>query len=545
MSNVAINISSEFTGKPAFAKAGKSVSGLEKQVAKLGKQFAGLFAAQKIASFAKSSVKAFGEDEAAAVRLGKVLDNLGLSFANVGISDFIDSLTMASGVSDNELRESFQALITTTGSLTASQKLLTQSIDISRGSGVAMTQVAQDLALAYVGNTKGLKKYNLGLTQAELKAASFTQVQKLLNDQFSGSSAAYLGTYAGKMAVLTNAAGEAKEIIGGGLVDALFELKGETSVNDLAEDMQNAATFAADVIGGIAGIASAIKGLPKIGNANAILQLMTLGKYGQLKGALEGFATENRRKQSSALPAASANSHLADLTAKSNAAAAAKAEKLAKDRAAALAKAQKEALKLEKQKLALKRVAGMQDMQQIQLIAALQGNLSKEERARAELQLAILTGNTEEAKRLAIEVANSIDSTGKLGKLLRELPEASNPFKSWDAYLTALEERIKKLNLNPPTVTIPQPENLPQTEYNPGTYVPSSGYMPPSDYSGFAPNTDTAGSAGSGAQFGSGTPWAQAVINMQVDGKTIASALLDQSMSGSNAYLNRRAGGFD
>lgn len=538
MSNVAINISSEFTGKPAFAKAGKSVSLLEKQVSKLGKQFLGLFAAQKIASFAKTSVKAFGEDEAAAVRLGKVLDNLGLSFANVGIADFIDSLTMASGVSDNELRESFQALITTTGSLTASQKLLTQSIDISRGSGVAMTQVAQDLALAYVGNTKGLKKYNLGLTQAELKAASFTQVQKLLNEQFSGSSSAYLATYAGKMAVLTNASGEAKEIIGGGLVDALLELKGEKSVNQLAKDMQNAATFAADVIGGIAGIAAAIKGLPKIGNANALLQLMTLGKYGELKGAIEGFAVENRRKKSAALAPASANMHLSELSTASNQVKADKAEREAKRRADALAKAQKAALKLEKDKLALKRVAGMQDMQQIQLVAALQGNLSKEERNRAELQLAILTGNTEEAKRLAIEVAKSIDSTGALAKLIRELPEASNPFKSWDKYLDALEERIKKINLNPPTpapAPTPAPTTTPQL---PATNVP------PSDYSGFRQNPNMPGTAGSGSQFGPSTPWAMQV-QLNVDGKEMAKVLLDQSMSaGQVAYLDRRTGGF-
>jgi hypothetical protein len=34
-------------------------------------------------------------------------------------------------------------------------------------------------------------------------------------------------------------------------------------------------------------------------------------------------------------------------------------------------------------------------------------------------------------------------------------------------------------------------------------------------------------------------------VTVQIDGKTIADALLDQSMSGNNSYLNRRTGGFD
>jgi hypothetical protein len=79
-----------------------------------------------------------------------------------------------------------QTLLTTTGSLVNSQKMLAQAVEISRGSGVELSTVVQDLNNAFVGNTKGLKKYNLGLTQAELKVASFADIQKKLNDQFSG-----------------------------------------------------------------------------------------------------------------------------------------------------------------------------------------------------------------------------------------------------------------------------------------------------------------------------------------------------------------------
>lgn len=532
MSNVAINISSEFTGKPAFAKAGKSVSVLEKQVAKLGKQFLGLFAAQQIVNFAKTSVKAFGEDEAAAVRLSKVLDNLGLSFANVDIANFIDSLTMASGVSDNELRESFQTLITTTGSLTASQNLLTQAIDISRGSGIELAQVAKDLSLAYLGNVKGLKKYNLGLTQAELQAASFTTIQEKLNAQFGGASAAYLATYAGQMQILTNAAGEAKETIGSGLIDAFKIIAGDTTITDLTGKIKTLATNIADFFRGLAQGFKDLAAMPVIKQLMQLAELMLKILVATGKAVIDPFVKEGARQRSAALAPASANSHLAELSASSNKSKADKAEREAKVRADALAKSQKAALKLEKDKLALKRVAGMQDMQQIQLIAALQGNLSKEERNRAELQLAILTGNTEEAKRLAIEVAKSIDSTGALAKLIRELPEASNPFKSWDKYLDALEERIKKLNLNPPTPTSAPALTLPETN------VPNTNPFP--DPSASVPEINRE----RGNFYGSGNIGAQNII-LQVDGKEMAKVLLDQSMSaGQVAYLDRRTGGF-
>ena len=197
--------------------AKKNINGFEKNVKSLAKTLGVALSAAAVVDFGKASVKAFMEDQKAASLLAKTVENLGLGFANPQIARFIDELSIATGVTDDQLRPAFQALITTTGSLANSQKLLSQAVDISVGSGQDLATVSQDLANAYVGNTKGLKKYNLGLTQAELKTMSFTEIQKKLNDQFSGSNAAYLETYAGKMQVLQTAAGEAQETIGGAL----------------------------------------------------------------------------------------------------------------------------------------------------------------------------------------------------------------------------------------------------------------------------------------------------------------------------------------
>ena len=184
MADLRIDLAAEFKGKKAFKEADKAVSGMDKAVGKLGKQIASVFAAQKILAFGKASVKAFAEDQASASRLAKTVDNLGLSFANPAIDIFIKKLEMQSGIVDETLRPAFQALLTTTGDVTKSMDLLTKAVDISRGSGIDLATVAQDLANGYVGITRGLKKYNLGLSQAQLKAMSFEQIMGLLNKQF-------------------------------------------------------------------------------------------------------------------------------------------------------------------------------------------------------------------------------------------------------------------------------------------------------------------------------------------------------------------------
>jgi hypothetical protein len=255
---------------------------LEKRVNKLGKTLLATFSATKVLQFAKSSAKAFLEDEAAATKLANSLKNLGLAYANNDIRKYIDSLTLATGVADSELRPALQALLQVTGSVTKSQQMLGEAIDISRGSGVDLTTVANDLSQAYVGNLKGLRKYNLGLTKAELAASSFVDIQNRLNSLFGGSSTAFLNTYAGQMQILANTASEAKEIIGKDLIGALILLSGEQGVEGIAKSMQDLAKFTGDAIYGIGVLAKKIDSIPILGDISfeAALQAVPLvGSY--------------------------------------------------------------------------------------------------------------------------------------------------------------------------------------------------------------------------------------------------------------------------
>lgn len=473
MANVVIDILTQFKGKKAFDQANKSTDKLSKSVKSLGKALGIGLSVAAVTAFGKASVKAFAEDEAAAAKLAKVVDNLGIGFANVEIAKFIGDLETTSSVLDDSLRPAFQALLTTTGSLTNSQKLLTDAIDISRGSGVDLVTVADDLSKAYVGNTRGLVKYNLGLSKAELAAMSFTEIQAKLNEQFKGSNAAYLETYAGKMDTLKVAADNAKEAIGKGIVDALGTLAGDASITELAAKITNIATGIADFIRGFA------IGLRDLAQMPIIKQLLTLVQWlgkklwqqtGQVfvdAGAAQRLQQEKlQRKQDL-------------LTEKEKAAALAKMEAAAKKRALDLAKATKKAKDEEKKAAALKRADNLFDMDQIQIIAALKGKVTDEERKRLELQLAILTGNATEASRLAGEVARAQGLTEELAKYFANFPDAKNPFEMWQSYLEKIEEQVKKIAQITPVAPVtpgspavtgsPYPDFVGNAPYDPRT----------------------------------------------------------------------------
>jgi hypothetical protein len=433
--DLAVRIATIFDSS-GLKKADKSLGGFDKNLKKLAKTLGTALSVSTVVAFGKASVKAFLEEEKSAALLANTMKNLGIAFAVPQMETFISQLSKTAGVADDVLRPAMQKLLSQTGDYYKSQELLTQAIEISRGSGIELSTVVSDLSAAYVGNTKGLKKYNLGLTQAQLKTMSFTDVQKKLTNQFKGSNAAYLETYAGKMEVLKTAAGEAQETIGKGLVDALSLLAGDTSIQGVADQMQELADYTSDVIVGFATLTATIKNaLP----AGVELNFTTFMPP-QVKEALrylDYFAKIGEKSKNSQMENPSIvmfKADMANLRLQMEAAVFKKKEldltkkKIAEDKKAALAKKQ----------------ATLFDLEKIGLVAALQGKITEEERLRLNLQLALLTGNDALAAKLSAELAKSIDSTGKLAKDLTTLPDAKNPFAAWSSFL---DEIIAKARL--------------------------------------------------------------------------------------------------
>jgi hypothetical protein len=164
-----------------ISRATKSISKLQRSVRGLGTAFA----VYQAAAFGKQSLKAFIADEAAASRLNVAVKNLGLEFANPYIADYIANLEKTSQVADDILRPAFQRLLQQTGSIAKSQSILNTAIEVSRGSAVDLASVSEDLSKAYYGNFKSLRKYSLGLTDAELKTKSFSELQDILNKKYN------------------------------------------------------------------------------------------------------------------------------------------------------------------------------------------------------------------------------------------------------------------------------------------------------------------------------------------------------------------------
>lgn len=503
-------------------KADKGIAKLQKSVRGLNLGFA--LSAAGATAFAKASVNAFIADEAAASKLSNTVKNLGMEFASPYITQYIGDMEKMTKVADDELRPAFQSLLQQTGSLAASQSALSTAIEVSRGSGESLSTVANDLAQAYVGNTKGLKKYYLGLSNAALQAKSFTEIQKIMNDQFAGSSAAYLSTYSGQVGVLSLAWGNFQESVGGALLTmASFGSGGES------KGLSNLATI-----------------LDKIGAATTLIakgwdsvaKLFNLTGEGGLLSGFNPYRT----------PATTTTGKIPDPKDK-YAAALAKIEKERARQNAAIIKSQKQLTAEQKKQAALKKAGTVFDLQYIGLIAALKRNLSKEEETRVLAQLALLAGNEKEAKKLTDQILAAQEGGKDLAAFLAKLPNANNPFAYLEEYLKELKKKAMELLYLQP---IPQPSNLPQTEYNPDTYPGYGSVVPPpetnvpQDDSGFRLPDTMPGQSGSAGQFGPDTPWARASsITIAIDGKAIANAMLDQSLSAGNvSTINRLAGGF-
>jgi len=228
MSNVAINIAAEFTGKPAFKKAETSVDRLEKRTKNLGKTVAATFGTAAIVAFGRASVKAFAEDDKAATSLGQTLKNLNLAYgSNIGtVNGYISRLEMQTGVLDDELRPAMDRLLRATGDVTKSQELLSLALDIAAGTGKSVTQVSQSLQKALLGQTQALGRLGVGLSRAELASGDFEAIQSRLTELFAGQATAAAETFAGQLDKMTIAANNAKETIGKGLYDAITALGG-------------------------------------------------------------------------------------------------------------------------------------------------------------------------------------------------------------------------------------------------------------------------------------------------------------------------------
>jgi hypothetical protein len=377
MSNVAINIAAEFTGKKAFKQAETSTDKLNKSVKKLAGGLLLAFGTKQIVAFGKASVKAFVEDEKAAASLGQTLKNLNLAYgSNIGtVNGFISRLEIQTGVLDDELRPAMDRLLRATGSVTKAQELLGLALDIAAGTGKSVTQVSQSLQKAYLGQTQALGRLGVGLSKAELESSSFATIQERLNVLFAGQAATAADTYAGSLARLTIAGNNAKETIGKGLVDAFVTITNSSSVDDLITKIDAAAESIANFVRETGEFIKITKSIFKF------------ELFATDPNAFQGMGNISTSKSSQ-------DTQRADAIAKKNAMA---ITKLTKEQAANQAKILKDKklqAAIDKANLALNKGQEIFDMDKIQIAAALTNQAEQLGKATSQSQILQIANDT-------------------------------------------------------------------------------------------------------------------------------------------------------
>jgi len=249
--------------KRGVTGATNEVQSFGDKMGNFGKKAGAAFAVAGAAALAygavllKQGVESAIADEQAQAKLATTLQNVtGATDAQIAaVESQILQTSLLTGLTDEQLRPSFERLVRATKDSDAALKLQSVAIDVAAGSGKSLEAVTNAMAKAAEGNTASLAKLGFGLTSAQLKTMSMDEITKQLAGTFGGQASVQADTFAGKMARLKVAFDEGKETIGSFVLDAITPMI-DTVVNTVIPAI---AGFI-DSIGGKEGITSAFMG---------------------------------------------------------------------------------------------------------------------------------------------------------------------------------------------------------------------------------------------------------------------------------------------
>jgi hypothetical protein len=209
--------------------ASDEVEGFGAKLGKFGKIAGAAFAAAGVAAAAYAGkllidgVKSAIEDEAAQAKLATTLGNVtGATAAQIAaVESQITKTSLLTGLTDDELRPSFERLVRSTKDSEEALKLQQLAIDIAAGSGKSLESVTNALGKGIDGSTASLGKLGIGLTAAQLKTMSMDEITAQLAATFGGQASEKADTFQGKMQRLQVAFSEGKETVGAFVLDAI------------------------------------------------------------------------------------------------------------------------------------------------------------------------------------------------------------------------------------------------------------------------------------------------------------------------------------
>jgi phage-related protein len=209
--------------------ASNEVQGFGDRVAKFGKMAGAAFAAAGVAAAAYAGkllvdgVKSAIADEAAQAKLATTLENItGATNAQIAaVESQITKTSLLTGLTDDELRPSFERFVRATKDADQALKLQAVAIDVAAGSGKSLEAVTNAMSKAAEGNAGSLAKLGVGLTAAQLKTMSMEEITAQLAATFGGQASQQADTFQGKMQRLQVAFDEGKESVGSFVLDAI------------------------------------------------------------------------------------------------------------------------------------------------------------------------------------------------------------------------------------------------------------------------------------------------------------------------------------
>lgn len=213
------------TGQNEVQTFGDKLEGFGK---KAGLAFAAATAAAALyaGKLLKEGVESAIADEKAQASLAKTLENVtGATKTQIAsVEEYILKTSLATGVTDDQLRPSLDRLTRSTKSVEEAQKLQTLALDVAAGTGKSLTAVSEALAKAHDGNFGALKRLGVPLDESIIKSKDFDAATKALASTFKDQASVQANTFEGRMNKLKVALDEAKESVGAALLPSLQKL---------------------------------------------------------------------------------------------------------------------------------------------------------------------------------------------------------------------------------------------------------------------------------------------------------------------------------
>jgi hypothetical protein len=285
MANIVIDIAAEFVGNKAFKQADTATDKLTKNIKGLAGALGLTFGTAQVIAFGKASIKAALDAQAQEARLASLLKvTVGATNDQIkSLNQQAEALQNVGVVSKDNITQTQSQLATFNLQVSTIKQLTPAILDyVTAEKGAAAStedfkSMTNGLAQALNGNFASLTKAGFVLddvTKKTIKEGTETErtaaLVKVLDSTYKDFNKNLAKTPAGQMQILANAANDAQEIIGGGLLDAVTKLGNEDSVANLAQSMKDTATYTADVIRGIGEVIAVIQKIPGLDKLNFI-----------------------------------------------------------------------------------------------------------------------------------------------------------------------------------------------------------------------------------------------------------------------------------